>query len=446
MAIGVSEHELVAAGASGEVFASFGGGLSVDTAGTTETLRATVMTSDSEAIAVGDGGTIAVHDAEGWTAGKGPVSADLHGLWTDGDTTVACGAGGTVLRKVGAAPWVPESSGEPGILYDVWGENAQAMYAVGEKGVLLRYGSGVWSKVGNISTDELRGVFGFTDDGPMFAVGGGGTVLRRTDGVWAKGKSPVTYVLHALWGPKPTQIFAVGNLGTMVRWDGEAWTEVTMPTKETLYDIAGRSDTEAYVVGASGVMLQWDGTTWSVLRSNTSANLRAVWGFGPKDVYAVGAKATIMHFNGLNWSQIKVEDQQQGDQAVAVTDQLYDFFGTVNVDTGDQEMFAFGASGTVIQRDIQARTGKYLWVKVPQADNVVTVRGAVGADAEDMWLVGLEGLVLHYAGKAGQALTPEESTSIATLYDVVRFADGAVVAVGDLGTVLRRQLFPVEQE
>lgn len=433
--VGLSENTVAAGGAEGEVFANFGAGLSVDKA-SASTIRDVAMLSDSEAIAVGDNGTLVRHTSAGWNPESSPASGNLNGVWTDGVATVAVGAVGAIVRQDGGGPWMLQPTGQFTELYGIWGQNADNLVAVGDKGLLMKYAGGQWTKEGNLTSSELRSIIGFGADGPYVAVGGGGTIARTTEGVWGQDKSPTTFVLHGVWGASENQVWAVGNLGTIIRYDGTAWKAFESPTGLTLYDVAGRNANEAFAVGQNGVMLQWDGVEWAVLRSNTTANLRAVWGFDATDVYAVGAQATIMHFNGLNWSQLKVEDEVHGDTAQPVINQLYDVWGP-----SKKEVYAVGADGTIIMREIDAMTGQPQWVKVPQQDNDITVRGMVGLDAENMWMVGREGLVLHYTGMAGQALTTEDTLSISTLYDVIRFKNGSMVAVGDLGTVLRRMLF-----
>ena len=66
--------------------------------------------------------------------------------------------------------------------------------------------------------------------------------------------------------------------------------------------------------------------------------------------------------------------------------------------------------------------------------------GQTGVDVtiDDLSISWREGLVIHYAPPG---MTPEDTGSIATLYDVLRFDNGEMVAVGNLSTVLRRGLF-----
>ncbi|MFT7624888.1 MAG: hypothetical protein ACI9WU_004079, partial [Myxococcota bacterium] len=320
----------------------------------------------------------------------------------------------------------------------IWGVATNELLAVGDsggskRGMLLEYDGTSWNDLGDLVSSEFRGVHGFGSGGAAFAVGGGGTVARRADGVWTQDSSPTTFALHSVWGADESQVWAVGNTGTLLLYNGTSWGEADSPTNLALHDIWGRSANDAYAVGASGVMLQWDGVQWTVLRSNTTANLRAVWGLAPDNVYAVGAKATIMHFNGLNWSQIKVEDEVHGGEPTPVVNQLFDVWGTAN-----DRLFAVGADGTLIQTEVSQTTGDILWVKSPQQDNDVTVRGLVGQDDENLWMFGRDGLILHFEPPA---MSSEESESIATLYDAFRFDNGEIITVGNLATILRRGVF-----
>jgi hypothetical protein len=109
---------------------------------------------------------------------------------------------------------------------------------------------------------------------------------------------------------------------------------------------------------------------------------------------------------------------------------MYDVWGPYSTN-----IFAVGVGGVLIHREIDDLTGEATWIKVPQQDNEITIRGFWGADEENMWMVGRQGTILHFDG---QFMTPEPTESIATLYDVIGFAGGYLVAVGDLGTILRR--------
>lgn len=428
---------LVAGGATGEVITNFGGGLSSDKAAT-GTIQGLTTEADGSTLAVGDGGLVSTRTEDGWTAGESGTTADLFGAWAGENLAMAVGRDGTIVHRTDGT-WAPVESATTTTLYDVWGAGDDIAWAVGEKSgdktVVTAWDGSQWAEQSlNKLNYELRAITGFDGGDLLIAVGGGGTIVEVVDGVWNKTESPTTFALRGVWGSGSDRVWAVGNIGTILERVDGTWSAVLdTPTKVTLYDVWGRDDSDVYAVGQGGAMLRWDGTEWILLRSSTTAALRGIWGSGPDDIYAVGSQATIMHFDGLYWSQVKVQDELHGEELVPVTDQLFDVWGRHKDD-----IYAVGANGTIIHLTLDEQSGVRLWVKEPQPDLTVTLRGVTGDDTQT-WAVGRTGTLMNY--QLGQ-LSPETSGTIATLYDVIAFADGELIAVGDLGTVIRRQLVP----
>jgi hypothetical protein len=431
--LGGNEDFLMVVGEEGECLASFEGGLDAQDVPTSAQLNDVVSLVGNEAIAVGEMGTILRHGTQGWVTENSGVFTTLRGVWSDGASVVAVGDGGSTLHRVGNS-WQSKPSQTPGDLFGIWGFDSKNIYAVGEKGVVVKYDGTSWSKKGDMLKDSngavLHSIIGFGAEGPFIAVGTSGDSVVNLDGVWKKADNKVnTNELHSVWGAVPEAVWAVGNLGTINKWDGSKWEAISSPTDLNLYAVWGRSQEEVYAAGQYGVLLNWDGISWKIVRSSTSQNLRAVWGLGPNNVYAVGQYATIMHYDGLNWSQIKIEDQVVAGGLQPVTDQLFDIWGTASND-----IWAIGAKGTLIHTNIDTETGEMTWVKIPHDDTEITLRGLWGKDKEHFWMAGLEGAVFR---SNGQYLKAEKTGSIATLYDIQGFSNGDIVAVGDLGTVLR---------
>jgi hypothetical protein len=431
--IGGSDSYLIVVGAEGETLTNFEGGLTSQSVPVSANLRDVVSLVGTEAIAVGDMGTIVRHGSGGWVTENSGTGANLKSVWSNGSTVVAVGDMGTVLHRVGNS-WQPKPSNTTNGLSGIWGFDSNNIYACGVKGVVIRYDGSEWKSEGDLLKEStgayLNAIIGFGAEGPVLAVGSAGDTVLFKDGVWDKAGSKVnTNELHSVWGAVFEEVWAVGNLGTIIKWDGSNWSEAVSPTAFNLYALWGRSQEEVYAVGQYGVLLKWDGTSWKVIRSSTKMNLRAVWGLSPTDVYAVGQFATIMHYDGLNWSQIKVEEQVIGGALQPVVDQLFDIWGT-----SPTNMWAIGADGTIVRTDTDEESGEVTWVKYPQTETTISFRGIWGKDKEKIWLAGLEGLVIR---TNGVYLKPETTGSIATLYDIIGFENGDMVAVGDIGTVLR---------
>ena len=431
--VGGSDEYLVVVGADGEALANFDGGLNAQNVPVGANLRDVVTISGIESIAVGDQGTIVRNGSSGWVDESPGTFTTFNAVWSDGASVVTVGDIGTIYHRVGNS-WQSKSSTTNNNLRGLWGADGNNIYACGDKGVIVRYDGTQWNNEGELLKDSngalLNGIIGFGAEGPIISVGSSGDSVIFKDGVWSKAGSKVnTNELHDVWGAVEDEVWAVGNLGTIIKWSGTNWSEIVSPTPFSLYAVWGRSQEEVYAVGQNGVLIQWDGTIWKIIRSSTKMNLRSVWGLSPTDIYAVGQFATIMHYDGLNWSQIKVEDQVSGGTMQPVVDQLFDIWGT-----SPTNMWAIGAAGTIVRTISDEESGDLTWVKLPQQDTSITLRGIWGRDEEHLWMAGLEGTVIR---SNGQYLKEEETGSIATLFDIQGFENGDIVAVGDIGTVLR---------
>ena len=419
---------LVAVGDQGEAVHDLSGVLISDETGTSARLTAVAVLPNNEAIGVGDAGTIVRHNGTGWMTQSSGTFAGLKGVWSNGQTSFAVGENGTILTSMGSGPWLAMQSGQTETLYALDGSDPSSMFAVGSEGLLMDYNGTSWTKVGNLGNDFLYDIH-HVGVGVYFVAGSGGTVIsNHTTGVWEKITTPTTADLNGIWGASQSNVWAVGNLGVIIHWNGVKWNAVASPTEMSLKGIWGRAEDDIYAVGEAGALVHWDGTEWTTVRSNTLANLRSVWGLNENDIYAVGQGATIMHYNGIHWSQIKVEDEVSGGQAQPVVDELYGVWGANATD-----IWAVGRDGAMIHLTVDPETEETAWIKVP-FENEVTLRGIWGYDDKHMWLAGREGYIFSFNGNA---LIPQQSGSIATLYDIFGIDEDSILAVGDLGTVLR---------
>jgi hypothetical protein len=158
------------------------------------------------------------------------------------------------------------------------------------------------------------------------------------------------------------------------RWDGHKWASdpVQLPPGSTdgrLDGIAAVGSRDAWAVGtwyvatpSGGVPRQfiahWDGASWRPVDADgfgPAGGLTAVSASGPDDVWAVGygydtaggLKATVRHFDGTAWSEVATGAAQ-----------------------GDQPWDEY-------------------WIS-----------DVVAAAPDDVWLVGIENLAVHYDGRA----------------------------------------------
>ena len=227
---------------------------------------------------------------------------------------------------------LPHSAIKDGCLTAVWGSSPSRVFAVGSKGIILRYDGSAWDYMTSGTMYQLNGVWGSSATN-VFAVGQSGTILHYDGSTWSRMSLPGSFgrmdatTFSGVWGSSSHDVFAVGDtvggLGsnaTILHYDGNVWSLMTGGAKDdVLRGVWGSSASDVFAVGERhtpsavntsnplrALILHYDGTAWSVVMvSNVdTANdyLRAVWGSSPSDVYAVGT--TRAHYDGSVWSMV----------------------------------------------------------------------------------------------------------------------------------------------
>jgi hypothetical protein len=119
------------------------------------------------------------------------------------------------------------ASGTSTHLYDVWGNSASDVFAVGAGGTILRYNGSAWSAMASGTTSILWDVWG-SSGSDVYAVGDGGTILHYNGSAW----SPMAFSgpannLMGVWGSSANDVFAVGRWGTILHYGLNALTVTT---------------------------------------------------------------------------------------------------------------------------------------------------------------------------------------------------------------------------
>ncbi len=182
-------------------------------------------------IAVGEGGSIFHHSAEGWRRAAVPESvlkASLYGVWGMADGTAVAVGGG-----------LADST---------------------ETAVLLHYDGQSWSRAdaSNIATKNLRGVWGTSPEN-YFAVGDEGAIAHFDGNDWRPSSSEVSDRLYGIYGNGPGEIYAVGGTGRglVLRWNGSSWVSFHQPG-ESLRSVWTSPGNHLYVSGNNGFVGRYD--------------------------------------------------------------------------------------------------------------------------------------------------------------------------------------------
>jgi len=169
---------------------------------------------------VGESGTIVHGGRSGFVRVDSGVSANLRCVWgaavAGGSEVWAAGEDATVLRRMGAAAFVPQSHGlTSNALFSIWLDGAGDVWVTGSSAV-LHYDGRAWTAFQNGLTVGL-GLWGSAGD-DVWAVGASsGSDVSRFNGVaWVEAASPVATNLIAVRGTSVGNVWAVGEMGTVI--------------------------------------------------------------------------------------------------------------------------------------------------------------------------------------------------------------------------------------
>lgn len=236
----ISGSDGLAVGALGTLLRSGDGGLSWRDESLDTTLALLdVASSGRHAVAVGQMGTVAIREGDGWVLHQAPTRERLMAVDVDASGfTVAVGSFGSLLVsrdggrtwRAAAIDWFELNPvGEPH-LYDVNIRDDGSVLAVGEFGMIIRSedGGASWELVraGEASLFALHG-----DARRVFAAGQDGTILRSWDGglTWQDVETGVrANLLGIAFDPGSGALVAPGLKTVIYSEDGgRNWRELT---------------------------------------------------------------------------------------------------------------------------------------------------------------------------------------------------------------------------
>jgi hypothetical protein len=395
--------------------------------------------------AVGARGTVR-HLRDGVPLPDDPVQrtgtdADLHDLWGPApDRLWAVGERGTVLRFDGIA-WqrveVPEAA-QGVTLYGVWGRGPD-VWIVGQRRTVLRLRDGAFIAAPREFPDAAGAaetLYSVWGDGADVWVGGGvvdrpaGRVYRLAGARWEI-QATARYPIHQVRGDGG-EFLAVGGgmssdggtpTGVLLRQEGATLVDRASAGMPILHGLDGKKGAWVLVGGdlrnGSGVAYRWDGSraTQVQLPPGSNTPLRGVWAQGDRPLF-VGEFGLVL--------------QVRGEETVTLSEAQPEH----HVVTG---LWAAGPDDVWAVGEITGRGGIILrhrggsWAPVLRTPR--PLHGVWGSGPEDIWFVGGAGTVLRYDGRMIRA------QGVAGVSGDVRAVWGSgprdVWAVGDKGLVLR---------
>ena len=360
-------------------------------------------------------------------------------------------------------------------LFGVHAFAADLVYAVGERGTVLRYDGSHWAIEDTPNRELLRGVWG-ADADTVWAVGEAGTLLRRVDDTWVVVDVALETALHDVWGRAADDAYAVGEAGVILHWDGESWTREPLETTLTLMDVIGDDGEAVYALGvetgprASGggglgerlglneravvfsrgpegwaedstlegdlgaIVLDGEsllvagaeaqrrplGSDWSGERLQGSRPVNAMFDL-PDGVVAVGYDGRVVRYAGTTWTSTTLEGEPD---LRAVHGVVHGFSNGVSNGVSEEDLWAVGADGALAHFD------GTVWT-LERSGSTHHLKSVWGRGPNDVWAVG-DHAMIHFDGEHWREDGPDD-------YDLraVWGVDDLLVAAGDEGALLR---------
>lgn len=304
--------------------------------------------------------------------------------------------------------WQIVDRGLPSGLLSVWGTSERDVYVVGSDAgdglgpAVLHFDGAAWSRLPTGQTTNLWWVFGFAG-GPVYMGGEGGVILRYQSGVFTKMTTPGLNTVFGIWGASPDDVWAVGganggaNGAFAWRLQGDAWVDAPgfpaeLAATDTIWKMFGRSATDAWMIGTNGKAVRWDGEQLTLASTGLAESLFTVHADRDRFV-AVGGFGTgaILENDGSGWRRASPSGAPG-------------FNGVYLSPDGD---FAVGQEGAVYER------GDSGWTEVETGATLDETLHSVWIDPKGgVWAVGgqvltrpiFDGIVLHRGSEIPQGV------------------------------------------
>lgn len=250
---------------------------------------------------------------------------------------------------------------------------------------------------------------------------------------WAIVREGLPGALLSIWGTSSRDVWSVGadaadGSGPQVlHFDGDAWTH--MPTglaSGDLWWVFGFEGGPIYMGGDGGVIVRLQDGTFTTMTTPGTNTVFGIWGASPDDLWAVGGASDAT--GGFAWRLVGDEwiDEPSLPANVPVDAALWKIYGTAANDA-----WLVGSNGVALHWDGNALTpgttgvGSSLFT-VHEYEGHYTAVGGLAT-----------GIIVELDGDTWKNVTPDPAPM--GLAGVTLGKDGTGVAVGSFGTVLTRK-------
>jgi hypothetical protein len=290
------------------------------------------------------------------------------------------------------------------------------VWAVGLEGAIAHYDGASWREVGAgvlpTSWNAMHGV------GERIVLVGASGAIAVSDGAGlVPVDSPTAFTLRGVHSADGETFWAVGDNGTLIRGEGDAWTLVPLPTAQSLRAVVALAPTDVYAVGDGGAVVHFNGTLWSLVTalpaSMVGRNFRGIASAGLGQVLVTGVTGAMMQGSADVGFMVVQGFDGVGELNAAWTQ------GSVAVVVGENSaIFRDSGAGWALQKPPSTQHLRAIWGTAP----------------DDIWAVGLAGLILHYDGSAWQKVASPVGIGLEAVWGAS--ADD-VYAAGQNGSIIR---------
>lgn len=386
-------------------------------------------TDPSNIYAVGEAGIVLHFDGERWSFRETGVRQDLRGVWGLGADDLYI-VGEHIILHFDGETWRHTEREED--LYAIWGSGPDDIYVSGADGVLLHFDGLSWTEHESGTTARLVALWGSSRRN-VYAVGTGGRLIRFDGRSWQDIQSGTREDLRGIWGTGRETIFAVGNAGTVLRFDGEDWErlDVQIAGGQNLSAIWGTGPGNVFVVSETGRIFNFDAARWTTQVERCALEpcgaLTGIWGSGPRDLYAVGDHGNVLHSSGGGWSTLWPPSPDEPLRSLWVSHE-----GVAFALSGGHAVLRHGEEGWTTLLDI--RDANELLSSVgTDAPSTIELREIWGASSESLFVVGTNGLCLHYDGELWSVLETPTDRELRAIWGT---GGEDIFAVGENVTIL----------
>ncbi|HEX3772009.1 MAG TPA: hypothetical protein VHV30_14135 [Polyangiaceae bacterium] len=331
----------------------------------------------------------------------------------------------------------------------VWGTSDSDVWAVGDMGTIVHFDGTTWTLVPSGVTDNLTGIMGIGPD-DVFVTGDQGNLLHWDGHTWSIASAVQDTALLGLWVFSSTNVWAVGvdfdtdpGSSAYVRvYQGTSSTDNDVNGAISLWKVWGASPTDVWLAGTSAAPLGGDSgadPAGVIYRGSSDfepvayegESVHGIWGSGANDVWVAPSIGGLQHWTGAAFDTNAVQ--------IAMSQGFHAVSGTLDVDGATKSAPVPAGDASVADAAGASDAGEDDGGPQPAdagADGAAPAADASLADAgpgaSDVWAVGNDGLIAHFAHGAW-TVTPSNTTE--TLFGIWAPSSTSAWAVGAGATI-----------